>query len=101
MQLWSARNTPFLLAADIDGTLLGDSPNFARWVVSLGREMNPIGSVVPGSGTNAVQAVESEMAEIRKLMGDTNSEYWKGPKAAKMQDRYLELQRAMEKGKGR
>lgn len=84
-----------------DGTLLGDSPHFARWAVALGRELNPIGSVVPGSGTNAVQAVETEMSGLRKMMGDTESEYWKGPKAAKNQARYLELVQAMEKGKGR
>jgi len=74
-----------------DGTLIGNSPNVLRWLSSLAREVNPTATVVPGSGVNASQAIESEMQGMQKLMGDKNSEYWKGPKAEAMQKRFREL----------
>ena len=83
-----------------DGTPIGNSPAVIQWLVGLSRELNPIGTVVPGSGTNAMQAVENEIADIRKLMADHNSEYWKGPKAKQLQNRYHELIAAKQKVSG-
>jgi hypothetical protein len=74
-----------------DGTPLGDNPKVLRWLANLAREVNPTATVVPGSGTNATQAIETELAGITKLMGDKSSEYWKGPKASAMQERYRQL----------
>jgi hypothetical protein len=74
-----------------DGTPLGSNPKIQRWLANLAREINPVATVVPGSGTNSVQALESEMAKIQGLMGDRTSEYWKGPNAEKMQARYRDL----------
>lgn len=82
-----------------DGTLIGNNPDVIRWLTGLSRELNPIGTVVPGSGTNAVQAVETEMATLKQLMGDHKSEYWKGPMAAKNQARYKQLVEAVQKGR--
>ena len=82
-----------------DGKLIGNDPDVVRWLTKLSRELNPVATVVPGSGTNAVQAVESEMASMKKLMGDRNSEYWKGPLAAKHQARYKQLVEAVQKGR--
>lgn len=81
-----------------DGTPIGNDPNVIRWLVSLSRELNPVATVVPGSGSNAVQAVEAEISGLRKMMGDNKSEYWKGPNAAKNQARYRELTSALQKG---
>lgn len=89
----------FLAGRLSDGTLIGDDPAVIRWLNGLSRELNPVGTVVPGSGTNAVQAVEAEIAGLRKMMGDHKSEYWKGPMAAKNQARYRELTSALSKGK--
>jgi hypothetical protein len=74
-----------------DGTVLANDPKVLRWLASLAREVNPTATVVPGSGTNSVQAIESEIAGLKKLMGDRTSEYWKGPTAEKMQARYRDL----------
>lgn len=82
-----------------DGTLVGDSPDVIRWLNTISRELNPIGTVVPGSGSNAVQAVEAEINNLKGMMGDRKSEYWKGPKAEKNQARYRELTTAMSKGR--
>ena len=84
-----------------DGTPLGNDPDIIRWMVGLSREMNPLATVVPGSGTNAAQAVESELSNLRSLMGDHKSAYWKGPEAQKMQARYRELVGALDKTKAR
>lgn len=89
----------FLNGRLADGTLIGNDPAVIRWLNSLSRELNPVGTVVPGSGTNAVQAVEAELSGLRKMMGDSKSEYWKGPTAAKNQARYRELTAALQKGK--
>lgn len=82
-----------------DGTPIASSPEVIRWLTGLARELNPIATVVPGSGTNALAAVDSELGTLRKMMGDTKSEYWKGPNAAKMQARYRELTAAKQKGR--
>jgi hypothetical protein len=82
-----------------DGTLLGDNPAILSWLNRMSRELNPIGTVVPGSGTNAVQAVEAEVAALRAKMGDHKSDYWKGPTAAKLQARNRDLTTALQKGR--
>jgi hypothetical protein len=84
-----------------DGTPIGNSPAVIRWLNQMQRERNPIGTVVPGAGTNAVQAVEAEMASLKSLMGDRSSEYWKGPKATANQARYKALVVAQQKHRAR
>lgn len=74
-----------------DGTPFGSNPENLRWLANLAREINPTATVVPGSGANALQAIESELASMNKMMGDRTSAYWKGPDAEKMQARYREL----------
>lgn len=74
-----------------DGTPIMSSPKVLRWLANVARELNPVATVVPGSGSNANATVESELSSITKLMADSKSEYWKGPNAQKMQARYREL----------
>jgi hypothetical protein len=74
-----------------DGTPLGNHVPTLKWMASQAREINPMATVVPGSGSNAQQALEGELDNIKKLMADHKSDYWKGPKAAKMQARFREL----------
>lgn len=89
----------FLAGRLADGTMIGNDPTVIRWLNTLSRELNPVGTVVPGSGTNAAQAIDTEMATLRKMMGDNKSDYWKGPMAAKNQARYKELVSAVSKGR--
>lgn len=74
-----------------DGSPIASNPTMFRWLANMAREINPVATVVPGSGNNAAQAVESEIAALNKMMGDRNSEYWKGPNSAKNQARWREL----------
>lgn len=90
----------FLAGRLADGSLIGDSPEIIRWLNTLSRELNPVGVVVPGSGSNAVQAVEAERDSLRQMMGDRKSDYWrKGPVGDKLQARYRDLTTALSKGR--
>lgn len=74
-----------------DGTALGNSPGVLRWLASLSRELNPLATVVPGSGATAAAAVETEIAALEARMGGdeaTRKAYFKDEKA---QARYREL----------
>ena len=74
-----------------NGTLIANDPSMLRWLASLSREVNPTATVVPGSGVNAAQAIQSEMQNLQTMMGDRKSEYWKGPKSEALQARYRDL----------
>ena len=74
-----------------DGTPLGSHPDTLRWLADLARQINPVATVVPGSGSNASQAIDSELETIQDLMKDRTSKYWKGEGANKMQERYRQL----------
>lgn len=82
-----------------DGSLIGDNPAVIRWLSGMAREINPLATVAPGSGTNAMQAVENELAGLKAKMGQRDSDYWKGPSAAKNQERYRELVAAQQRTK--
>lgn len=87
----------FTYGKGADGKPLGYNPEIIRWLTAQALEANPVATVVPGAGADQAGAIASEMADIEKKMGDKNSEYWKGPKAAQMQARYVQLVEA--KGK--
>jgi len=84
-----------------DGSPLGSNPAVLRWLASTAREINPTATVVPTSGSTAAATVEAEMSSIQKMMGDRNSDYWKGPSSEKIQSRYRELVSIQEKLKSR
>lgn len=82
-----------------DGTPIFSSTPVLRWMADLARTVNPIATIVPGSGQNASQAMEDEIAILEKMMGDNSSDYWKGPKAERMQERYRQLVDVRERTK--
>lgn len=84
-----------------DHTPIKASSEAWKWLVQLEREINPAGTVVPGAGANAGKAIADELIDLKKMMADTNGEYWKGPKAEAHQARYRELLGAQEKVAGR
>ena len=94
-----------LSARDANGRQLAANAKVIRWANQMQREANPLSTVVPGSGVNSMQAVESEMTKIEAAMGDRSSEYWTGEKVTnksgqtdtKMALRYRELLEAKER----
>jgi hypothetical protein len=74
-----------------DGSPLGNHVPTLQWLATMARELNPMATVVPGSGANAQQAMESEISKLEGWMADGSSEYWKGPNSEKNQSRYRDL----------
>ena len=80
-----------------DGTPLGNHPAVLRWLSSLARELNPVATVVPGSGATAAAAIDNEISALEARMGGdpaTRNAYFKDEKA---QARYRELVSARAK----
>jgi hypothetical protein len=87
-------------ARGADGKAILNDPGTVKWLATLAREFNPVGTIVPGGG-NSMQGIESRETEITKLMGNPNSEYWKGPTAEKLQKEFRDLVDAEGKMKAR
>ena len=61
-----------------DGTLLGQYPDMSRWLVGMAREINPVATIPPGSSVGAGKSIDDRLSEIKPMMGNRNSPYWKG-----------------------
>jgi hypothetical protein len=80
-----------------DGTPLASSAGVLRFLNQLAHEINPATTIVPGQGQDQMNNLADEIAEIETLMGNRQSEYYKGPKAEKLQQRYRDLVSARDK----
>lgn len=80
-----------------DGRPLGSVPEVLKWIVAMERDINPAGTVVPNAGSNQINAIADEIANLEKMMGNRQSDYWKGPKAEANQARYRQLDEARSK----
>jgi hypothetical protein len=79
-----------------DGTMLANHPEILKGFVSKARKENPMGAMVPGSGTKQHEAMLDEISSIEKLMRTDREAY---NKDKRMQDRYLKLVEARDKSK--
>lgn len=82
---------------DGNGVPLGNNTDVLKWLAALALDANPVATVVPGAGANQASAIADELANIEKMMGDTGSDYWKGPKAPQLQARYVQLVEAKQR----
>lgn len=73
-----------------DGSILGNHPDFAKWLAAQSRELNPIRTAVPNGVVGQIGSVHDEIKNIEKLISDParSKEYWKDEK---MQSRYRDL----------
>ena len=78
-----------------DGVLILNNPETLRWLSNLAREINPVATVAPPGGS--IDGLQSELAAIQGLMGDSDSKYWKGPESKQLQARYIALVEAKQK----
>lgn len=79
-----------------DGKLIGDDPMMLGWLVNMARDVNPTASLLPAGQDNA-PGVDARLTEIKALMANQGSEYWKGAKAEGLQKEYRELITAQAK----
>ena len=84
-----------------DSTPIMSDVETLRFLHYVATELNPAHTVVDPSSGNVLESVETEIATIKDLMRDKQSEYYKGPKAEGTQKRYRELIEAQAKIKGR
>ena len=96
MSLFGENADAILTARTADGQLLENMPEFMKWAAQTAVTINPAVTLVNGVGNNS-EAISSEIAKIEGLMGDRSSKYWKGPEAAAMQAKYIQLLEAQDK----
>lgn len=93
-----------LSARGPDGVALFNNAKTMQYFAQLARQMNPFGVMVGSDGGALDQkGVEARIAELGgpKFMGNSNSEYWKGPNADKLQKEYRDLIDARDRMKQR
>lgn len=77
-----------LNARQPDGTPLVGTSQVVRWLVQLAREVNPVHTIVPGSGANSGKSIDDEIGTIEKRMREDRPGY---NKDEVQQQRYREL----------
>lgn len=77
----------FAQAELFGGKKILNSPEVVVWLADIGRELNPLATVLPNSN-NPTQALGDEIKKIEKMMVDTPDAYWKD---AALQKRYQDL----------
>ena len=77
-----------------DGTPLAVNPQAMRWLLGMANEANPAGFVAPSNGASQIDSVNSEIANIEKMMREDRKSYDKNPE---IQKRYLALLEAQDK----
>lgn len=71
-----------------DGSKVGNNAEAIRALTAVALDINPAGTVVPGSSGNQVQAVQDEIAQIEHVMNTNLAAYHKD---TEMKARYLKL----------
>lgn len=74
-----------------DGTRLLNDAAMVEILMTTARQLNPAAHLLPAGGEGNITNIETELANIKKMMGNYNSDYHKGPKSAGLQKRYKEL----------
>jgi len=78
-----------------DGTPLASDAGVIKAFAQLAHEINPVTTLM-GGGTSNMESINDEINKLNGLMANRQSEYWKGPNAEKMQQRYRDLVSAKE-----
>ena len=80
-----------------NGQRIGDSPAMIRWLAQISRELNPAATLLPNVGGDAGKSITDRIADIEKMMGDSGSDYWRGPKSESIQSEYRTLIEARDR----
>lgn len=86
-----------------DGTPVGSSPEIVKWVVAMGRELNPAGLIIPAGAGGVAGSIDDEIKAIEKDMGapkgtPAHKAYWEDEKR---QERLRTLYTARERAQGK
>lgn len=84
-----------------DGRPVFSDPDIMRFFSQVSRDINPVPTIQPGQGGSQLAGIETRLTELKTLMGDYNSKYWKGPESAKLQEEFRMLAEADAKLRAR
>jgi len=80
-------------ARGADGKAILNDPNVVRWLASVARELNPVGTIVPSGGGSA-KGLDDEISEIETFMRTDRAAYNKDErKQARLRDLYAARER--------
>ena len=82
-----------------DGRKFGDDPHLIGWLARIQNELNPHATLLPAGSGAAGTAAADRMRDLKALMGDRNSDYWRGPKSEALQQEYRALIEGEQRGK--
>lgn len=91
-------------ARDGQGRLLGNLPEFTKWMVGLGRELNPAATMIPAGMGDTGRGLENRVAEFKAMIADRREDkagYYRGPNAQALQAEYRQLLEFQGKQKSR
>ena len=80
-----------------EGVQLLNIPSVVRALAGHARELGYVGATVVPSGGDTAKSRADRLGELRKMMGDENSAYRRGPQADKLQKEYRDLTAAQER----
>lgn len=73
----------FFRARMPDGTPLASHKGVLTFLIDRARDLLDMTTIVPAEGAQMAKSIEDEMTQIQKMMGDRNSDYYKGEKVTK------------------
>lgn len=87
-------------ARDASGRALLNTPQFAKWVANMAREVDPQSTIAHMTGGTGVSAQE-RIEQIQKIIRDEPERYYKGAEGQKLQDEMSKLSAFKHGGKGK
>jgi hypothetical protein len=82
-----------------DGRKISADPRVMKWLLGLELERNPAATLVPAGGDQG-KGLATRLQEIKKLVADRSSEYYRGPNRDALQKEYRDLIDAESRMKG-
>lgn len=79
-----------------DGRPLMSNPDVLKAFNMLARQANPAAGLELPAGMNSAKSVDGRITELRKMMGQDGSDYWRGPNSGHLQEEMRNLIRARE-----
>lgn len=87
-----------MTSRDEHGKIMGNDPEFLQFMIGRALTTNPLATLVPGGDNGSmVKSARQEFDGLSKLMGDKESEYWRGPSASANQAKWRDLREALVK----
>lgn len=78
-------------ARDGRNRIISQTPEYKQEMARLARMIYPSDIPIGGDINASIKDLATRRSELQKMMGDGNSEYWKGPSAQNLQAEYRDI----------